>query len=158
MTPIHSFFYGDRMPSITRRLEFDYGHRVLGHEGKCKHLHGHRGIIEITVSAESLDNIGRVVDFGKIKEIVGGWIDENWDHNMILCGADPLLQLSKNNLDVIFASKRPYVLPGNRGNPTAENLAAELFRIAFIQLDTIGIKVEKVRFFETPNSWADYPS
>ena len=55
------------MPTITKKLEFDYGHRVLGHEGKCRHLHGHRGVAEVTVYAPSLDNLGRVVDFGAIK-------------------------------------------------------------------------------------------
>ena len=58
------------MIEITRRLEFDAGHRVLGHEGKCKNLHGHRYSAEITVTAPDLDGLGRVIDFGVIKEKV----------------------------------------------------------------------------------------
>jgi len=68
------------MIRITRKIEFDSGHRVLGHEGKCAHLHGHRYVAEITVESAGLDSLGRVVDFSVIKEKVGKWVDENWEY------------------------------------------------------------------------------
>ena len=37
---------------ITRRLEFDAGHRIPHHASQCRHLHGHRYAIEITLSGE----------------------------------------------------------------------------------------------------------
>ncbi len=49
--------------SCTRRIEFDAAHRVMRHEGKCKHLHGHRYALEATFSASGLDALGRVIDF-----------------------------------------------------------------------------------------------
>ena len=76
------------MIKCTRRIEFDAAHRILEHESKCKMLHGHRYALEITVKAEKLDKLGRVVDFGVIKEVVGQWIDNNWDHNTILSNKD----------------------------------------------------------------------
>lgn len=137
------------MPQITRRLEMDYGHRVFGHEGKCKHLHGHRGVFEVTVSAPELDALGRVVDFSVIKDVIGGWIDRNWDHNLLLCWDDPLLvELAKTDTN----GRNPYVFPD--GNPTAENIAQELFNIAQDLLKP-PLKVTHVRFYETPASWAD---
>lgn len=79
------------MTKITRRFEFDMGHRVHGHESKCAYLHGHRYCVNVTCTAPSLDAIGRVIDFSVIKSAVGTWIDANWDHNVMLHEDDPLL-------------------------------------------------------------------
>lgn len=145
------------MGTIIRKLEFDYGHRVLGHEGKCKHLHGHRGVAEITVRAPKLDDLGRVIDFGVIKQLIGGWIDENWDHNILLHQDDPLTQLfeSMGEGHPIFGGKKPYII-GNGLNPTAEVMAEVLFRQANRLLKG-NLMAWQVRFFETPNSSAIYP-
>src|SRR5436853_739224 len=105
------------MITITRRFEFDYGHRVLGHEGKCRHLHGHRGVAEVTVQGLELDSLGRVIDFSVLKREVGEWIDNNWDHNILLNTQDPLWQEVPEE-SLIFANRRPFLF-GNR-NPTAE--------------------------------------
>ena len=35
---------------ITRRLEFDAGHRIPNHQSQCRHLHGHRYALEITLA------------------------------------------------------------------------------------------------------------
>ena len=37
---------------ITRRLEFDAGHRIPDHQSQCRHLHGHRYAIEITLAGD----------------------------------------------------------------------------------------------------------
>ena len=60
----------------TRRLEFDSAHRVMNHEGKCKMLHGHRYVLEASFSAKKLDELGRVIDFGVIRE--GEFSVEGW--------------------------------------------------------------------------------
>ena len=139
---------------ITRRLEFDAGHRVLGHEGKCRHLHGHRYVVLLTVWAPKLDSLGRVVDFGVLKSIVGKWIDDNLDHNILLHEDDPLLKIWMDNPACeIFAQKEPYVMQS--GNPTAENIAEEIYKKAE-QLLPSPLSVTKVRVYETPNCFADY--
>jgi 6-pyruvoyltetrahydropterin/6-carboxytetrahydropterin synthase len=139
------------MANCTKRIEFDYGHRVLGHKGKCNHLHGHRGVAEITCSSRSLDDLGVVIDFAIIKQVVGAWIDEHWDHNLILNADDPILYHKE-----VFAGKEPYVMPDER-NPTAEELAHLLFLEAGALLAVYGVKVSKVRFYETPTSYSEYP-
>ena len=131
--------------TCTRFLEFDAAHRLVNHESLCAHLHGHRYRAEIEC-ASPLDAIGRVVDFSVIKERVGGWIAERWDHAAIVNVDDaPLLAL----LDGI-GERRVYRLDGN---PTAENIAAELLRVAAPMLAPI--RVVRVRIWETPNCYAE---
>lgn len=139
---------------ITRKIEFDAGHRVLRHESKCKHLHGHRYVAELTVEPKQcLDSIGRVIDFGVLKSIVGQWVDDYWDHNTLLHPDDPLcdtLQPTEEN----ELGRQPYIM--QYGNPTAENIARELFEIARKLLEQHAIIVVHVRVYETPNCWSDY--
>lgn len=139
------------MITVTRRLEFDAAHRVLGHEGKCKNLHGHRYVAEIKVWANGLDTLGRVIDFSVIKEKVGKWIDERWDHNVLLNSSDPIahhISMLENE------DKSPYLFMSK--NPTAENIAKELYEVASHILKSDIIQIKRVRIYETPNCWADY--
>ena len=42
------------MFTVSREIEFCYGHRLLRDEGKCRHLHGHNG--RLTVVFETTDS------------------------------------------------------------------------------------------------------
>lgn len=149
--------------TCTRRLEWDSGHRVLGHEGKCRHLHGHRYAAEITVEAANLNELGMVVDFSVVKGIVGAWIDQYWDHNMLLHPEDPLAKLyrmptlyaiQEDIQNEMFKGKNPYIMPADFPNPTAENIA----RVLLIQCQRIlptTLLTSKVRVYETPNCYAE---
>jgi 6-pyruvoyltetrahydropterin/6-carboxytetrahydropterin synthase len=134
------------MISICRRLEIDAGHRIYGHEGKCAFLHGHRWTIEVTVTAPELDRIGRVIDFGVIKQRIGGWLDDRWDHGFILCCDD------KEGISAVAKVNGPektYVLDRN---PTSENLARHLLEDIFpTLLDGTDIQLVSVTVHETPN-------
>lgn len=136
------------MPTTcTRKLEFDAAHRVMQHESKCRHLHGHRYTVEITVTAESLDALGRVIDFGTLKGELGGWIDEHLDHGAILNqDDDAVVTLCREQGWKVFT------LPGN---PTAENIARLIFDQAR-ELFGDRCDVVNVRVRETPNCWADH--
>lgn len=145
--------------SVTRRLEFDAAHRVLRHESKCASLHGHRYRVEITCSAPALDRAGRVVDFGFLKELVGGWIDAVLDHTTLVNADDGAL-LAFCNTEHRQGKREPFVLPGE---PTAENLARVIFERAKSILGEApaeqvppGVTVDCVRLYETPNCWADW--
>ena len=150
------------MPTVIRRMEFDAGHRVLRHESKCKHLHGHRYVVLLHVqcSREEMDALGRVIDFGVVKDLMGRWIDTNLDHNMILHPEDPLLEdqdLDGNSIcGKDFAKKlvgrTPFIMPAEMPNPTAENIAQVILDEARRQIHSLtAIKVVGIELYETPN-------
>jgi len=131
------------MFSITREFHFCYGHRLLGYEGKCAHLHGHNGRVEITLESETLDPRGMVLDFAELKHIVSDWLEENFDHKMVLANDDPLVL-------VLAAMREPmFLMPCP---PTAENLSKLIFD--FVQNN--GYPVRKVVFWETDKCSATY--
>ena len=132
-------------------MGWDAAHRVLRHESKCATLHGHRYSATIEAEATELDSVGRVVDFGVIKAKVGTWIDEHWDHTTIVNVADVALHNFANMQARDYGQKAPYVI---NGEPTAENIAAELFAIANGLLGDDRLRVVKVTVWETPNCYA----
>src|SRR4051794_33167547 len=110
-----------RMYRVTREIAFCYGHRLLNYDGKCQHLHGHNGRAIIALEAPSLDQRGMLVDFAEIKRKVQRWIDENLDHNMLLCRDDPILPVLQERGERVFVMD---------ANPTAENIARLIFERA----------------------------
>lgn len=140
---------GKRMISCTRRIEFDAAHRVMQHESKCKNLHGHRYAIEATFASSELDNLGRVIDFGIVKELLGNWIDENWDHTTILHQND----LSLGEKIISITGQKIFYLANN---PTAENLADYLLKeICPMLFSEKSVKCTKIKLYETPNCYAE---
>jgi 6-pyruvoyltetrahydropterin/6-carboxytetrahydropterin synthase len=141
---------------ITRRLEFDAGHRIPDHASQCRHLHGHRYALEISLAGEIINAPGNgangmIMDFGEVKNIAQKEIVSQWDHAFLVWRDD-------TRVAEFLAS-----LPGHKTVvldvvPTAENLAATAFRILDAAYrDTYGnaLRLERVRLFETPNCWAD---
>jgi len=122
----------------------------MNHEGKCKHLHGHRYIVELYVTAPALDSLGRIIDFSVLKEVVGRWIDDELDHKTMLCDMDQSLITCLR--DAGFANSLAIV----PFNPTAENIAAFIFKKTVALLATNDIKVTRVIVHETPNCSAEY--
>lgn len=135
--------------TATRQIGFDSGHRVLRHESKCLHPHGHRYTAEVTCAAAELDSVGRVIDYGDIKAVVGGWIDAKLDHGYIGHPDDPVLHQHRD------AGFKVFEMPPGC-NPTAENLARVIGEKAQELLADRGIRVARIRLYETPNCWADW--
>ena len=128
---------------VTRELDFCYGHRLLNYSGKCRYLHGHNGRVRITIAASGLDDRGMVLDFTEIKRVVNRWIDEQLDHRMVLHRDDPVVPVLKE------MGEPMYLLDAN---PTAENIAKEIFDFAVAE----GFPVVEVLLWETPNCCATY--
>ncbi len=131
------------MYRVSREINFCYGHRLLEHDGKCRHLHGHNGRVLITFEASELDDQGMVVDFGEIGRVVGGWIDDQLDHQVILCRDDPMVPVLKELGEPMFLLD---------ANPTAENIARLIGDFAVQR----GFPVAEVRVWETPGCSAVY--
>ena len=131
------------MYSVTREIHFCYGHRLLDYAGKCRHLHGHNGRAVITLAAATLDELGMVMDFSRLKRVVVGWIDEALDHKMLLHRDDPALPFLRQQGEPVFVMDV---------NPTAENIAKLIFDFAAEQ----GFPVVEVRLWETDTAYATY--
>jgi 6-pyruvoyltetrahydropterin/6-carboxytetrahydropterin synthase len=141
---------------ITRRLEFDAGHRIPDHKSQCRHLHGHRYAIEITLSGEIIDCDGDaangiVMDFSDVKALAMSHLVDKWDHAFLAYAGDaPIIAFL-----AALPDHKTVVLDRV---PTAENLAQLAFGILDpIYRDTYGnhLRLERVRLYETPNCWAD---
>jgi 6-pyruvoyltetrahydropterin/6-carboxytetrahydropterin synthase len=141
---------------ITRRLEFDAGHRIAAHGSQCRHLHGHRYALEVTLVGEPVTTSGApdeamLMDFSEVKAIAQRVIVDVWDHAFIVHRADAAV--------IAFLA----TLPDHRtvvvdAPPTAEHLADHAFRAlapAFEGHFGRVLRLERVRLYETPNCWAD---
>ena len=131
------------MYRVTREIEFCYGHRLLQYEGKCRHLHGHNGRAVIALEAPDLDSRGMLVDFADIKRHVQRWVDENLDHNFLLCRDDPILPVLQARGERVFVMDQ---------NPTAENIA----RLIYDRAAEAGLPVVEVILWETQHCHAAY--
>ena len=131
------------MYSVTKRIEFCYGHRLMDYTGVCQHPHGHNAVVEIHIEADRLDGRNMVADFGDIKRIVKGWIDQELDHKMILRTDDPLAAVLQKMGEPV------YLLDSN---PTAERIA----QLIYDKSRQHGLPVSRVTVWETPTSWATY--
>ncbi len=131
------------MYRVSQNIDFCYGHRLLNYEGKCRHLHGHNGRAVVVMEREELDPLGMVVDFSDIKASIAAWIDDNLDHRMILCDADPMLEHLRS------VNEPLYVMPTN---PTAENIARVIYEFGRDE----GFPIVEVSLWETRNAFATY--
>jgi len=128
---------------VTKTFDFCYGHRLLEYDGKCKHLHGHNGLLEVDIEADSLDSLGMVMDFTEVRDIVKGWVDDNLDHKMLLRRDDPVAPLLTDLGEPVYLLN---------DNPTAENIAVLIFQ----QTRSQGLNIAEIRLWESPTSYAAY--
>lgn len=116
---------------ICRRFKFAAAHRLPQYEGKCNNLHGHEWKVDIALSGDikygpsAGSEVGMVMDFGRLKDIVNEIIIDNFDHHYLN--------------DVIAFT------------PTAENLAGFIFD----ELKEFLVQLEFVRVWESDDSYAE---
>ncbi|MDD5033641.1 MAG: 6-carboxytetrahydropterin synthase [Methylococcaceae bacterium] len=131
------------MYSITKEVYFCYGHRLMNHPGKCRHIHGHSVKAAITVVADTLDEQGMVCDFSSIAAAAAEFIETELDHNFLLHRDDPLVPLMEQ------AKQRFMALPEH---PTSEYLA----KLIHDFFKAKGYRVRDVTLWETSSSCASY--
>ena len=137
------------MITAERYHDICMGHRVVGHESKCKHLHGHNYRIHFVCASSELDSLGRVIDFSEINSRLCQWLEQYWDHRTLLWAEDPLLpelqRLVPEDICVV-----PF-------NPTAEQISEYLVRVVRPQqLEGTGIELVSCRVDETRKCSATY--
>lgn len=168
---------------INRSIAIDAGHRIASHGSKCRHLHGHRYLIEAWCRATQLhedgEQQGMVLDFGFLKDEMFAVIHADCDHSFIAHIADEelLRMFCPEETDIATwirgvrddveqngwllcpdtrLNTRLYVMPES---PTAEGLARHWFGRLEERVHTRsdGIAaLERVRVWETPNCWAEH--
>ncbi|WP_151446623.1 6-carboxytetrahydropterin synthase QueD [Lacisediminimonas profundi] len=144
------------MLTITRKLEFDAGHRIPDHKSQCRNLHGHRYTLEVTLVGEVIEQEGHsdngmIMDFSDIKTIAREKLVDVWDHAFITYSKDTAVREFLESL------------PGHKTVvidciPTVENLARTAFNIlkpAFHDRFGTGLRLQRLVLHETPNCWAE---
>ena len=173
------------MHRITKSFECDYGHRVHNQSLNkdysidecwvCRHLHGHRMNVSITLSAEKLTD-GMVTDFKHLNWFKD-FIDTVVDHKFIIDINDPLFEVitGRMPLEVKYQEyqgakfgylelhKKTPVLNEHLESfvvvpfvPTSEELSRWFFEIVKARMAPLGVTVDSVTFKETPKSTAVY--
>ncbi len=147
---------------ICKRFEVESGHRLHKHPERCRFPHGHTRTVEVVLRAASLDANDMVCDYKVVKELARRELDR-FDHAMVLAADDPLA----SSLQAF--SERLVLL--EEGDATTEVIARYLYRrldAAFRQGGEVvtqagvryavplGVRVERVRVWETSSSWAEY--
>lgn len=101
-------------------------HRLQNHCGKCRHLHGHTYTITIELVAgkqNTSPNKGMVMDFSEVKSIIGDWLDNAFDHALVLEKGDPLIKAIQKTDKTMFIQVMDEP-------PTAENMAYDILHRA----------------------------
>lgn len=113
---------------------FSSGHALRGYKGKCENPHGHNYRVQVTLEGPQLDDIGLLLDFTHLKQLMRGLI-ARLDHQFI------------NDLE-----------PFNTVNPSAENMAKYFYDQLAGQLTNLppGAKLKDVVIWETDTAMARY--
>ncbi|NMD71139.1 6-carboxytetrahydropterin synthase QueD [Bacillus sp. DNRA2] len=128
--------YHQKRVMISKEFTFDAAHHLHAYEGKCKNLHGHTYKVIFGISGY-LDERGLMMDFADLKEIWKQEIEIFLDHRYLNETLPPM-------------------------NTTAENMVVWIYEKMQKSLQTeerqqqyLGARVEFVRLFETPTSYAE---
>jgi len=119
------------MYEITVKKTFSAAH-TLDIGGKREELHGHNFNVEVTISAEELNEDGLVLDFRVLKKWVSEILEE-LDHTFL------------NNLPAF-----------KNMSPTSENIARFIYNRLEGNTSIMGLKVSRVAVWESENSKAVY--
>lgn len=137
------------MFKVNKRLkDASIAHRLLNYKGACENLHGHNYHFEIEIESNKLDIGEMVIDFNIIKSVCDKYIQQNWDHSVLVADEDlELLEIVKKMKTKCFVFE---------GNTTAEKMSKHLFEVFSNSLNSEDIKVSLVRIWETESSFASY--
>jgi 6-pyruvoyltetrahydropterin/6-carboxytetrahydropterin synthase len=144
------------MLTITRKLEFDAGHRIPDHKSQCRNLHGHRYTVEITLVGQVIDvegssDNGMIMDFSDVKALAKQHLVDVWDHAFLVYEKDHAVREFLQSLP----GHKTVVIPRI---PTVENLARTAFdilKVAYQDRYGTGLALQRLVLHETPNCWAE---
>jgi 6-pyruvoyltetrahydropterin/6-carboxytetrahydropterin synthase len=120
------------MYELSVESHFAAAHQLRGYEGKCEAMHGHNWRVQVTVSSETLNDIGLAIDFVDLKTI-----------------ANEVIQ----SLDHTFLNE---VFPFTEINPSSENIARWVFDSIKKKIDDKNVSCSSVTVWESETSSATY--
>lgn len=120
------------MYDLMIETQFSSAHQLRGYKGKCENLHGHNWRVQVTVSADKLDDIGIVIDFHELKDITGEVI---------------------SSLDHAFLNE---IFPFTEINPSSENIAKWIYESIRKKLDQDQCNISSVTVWENETASATY--
>ncbi len=144
------------MITITRKLEFDAGHRIPDHKSQCRNLHGHRYTLEITLVGKvieqegSTDN-GMIMDFSDVKALAKEHLVDVWVHAFLVYDKDGPVR----DFHASLPDHKTVIIDCI---PTVENLARTAFNLwkaAYKDRYGTGLHLHRLVLHETPNCWAE---
>lgn len=153
------------MHTVERYHDISCGHRVVGHESKCAHIHGHNYRITFVCAAQyrqievtglddpqprfvssdqrqPLDTVGRVIDFDVIKSRLCQWLEDQWDHKFLCWEKDDMLRA----LRILINDERNILMAPFYGLGVMSNDERGTFNASFV----------KVPFNPTAENMAQY--
>ncbi|HNS16363.1 MAG TPA: 6-carboxytetrahydropterin synthase [Bacteroidales bacterium] len=139
---------------LTKSFAFEMAHALPGHDGPCKHIHGHTYELFVTIIGKPVDDplspkFGMIMDFKELKSLVRGAVIDDFDHALVL-RKDTADALVKEAGNVLF--QRMIVTDFQ---PTTENLVAEFARRIHQQLPS-HVTLQSLRLRETLTSFAEW--
>lgn len=120
------------MYELTIETGFASAHQLRGYKGKCEKLHGHNWKVQVSVTAERLNEIDLVIDFHDLKRIANEIISP-LDHSF---------------LNDIF--------PFTEKNPSSENIAKWIYESMKKKISDENIHISAVTVWESDNASASY--
>ena len=131
---------------ITRKVEFSASHicrnpllsdheneELFGAEAN-PHGHGHNYVVEVSLEGAPDPVTGMVMDLKELKAVLEERVLDSYDHRFL-------------NYEVP---------PFDRVVPTAENIAADIWRRLEPRLSNGRARLRQVRVYETPDWYVDY--
>lgn len=145
---------------VCKTFTVESGHMLSKHPERCKYPHGHTRTVEVVVAGDALDTHGMLVDFKALRLALQDHIDR-YDHAMAVNSNDPLLP----TLQAMYPADAIVVFENLE--PTTEAIAKEIydfvaailsagFKQDHYTIEPNRVRLERVRVWETPSSWAEY--
>jgi 6-pyruvoyltetrahydropterin/6-carboxytetrahydropterin synthase len=120
------------MYELTIETGFASAHQLRGYKGKCEKMHGHNWKVQVSVTAERLNEIDLVIDFHDLKRLANEVVSP---------------------LDHAFLNE---IFPFTEKNPSSENIAKWIYDSMNKKLSEDNVRVSSVTVWESDTASASY--
>mgnify|MGYP000507109487 CR=1 FL=1 len=135
---------------VSKEFSFETAHALDMHQSKCRNIHGHSYKLTVTVLGlvnedNSQPDVGMVIDFTDLKNIVNAEVVDKLDHALILKSDSRFKGIEEHNEKTIYVDY----------HPTCENLLKEIVEVISVKLPE-GVTLVYAKMNETANSYSEW--